>query len=164
MRRSGPTMTSILLAYSWGHRYPQPGLSNEFMAGELTRLKGRYDFCLAQIEIAEAMKDFEPPPDHIVGKMGEYLNTYEVTSLMLAWLKLRNIDLENTDIAVVCHATHWRGCQLVLRKFGVTACRLSMNVPYDPDSAHWYTRTPWQAFCGKIVHGVAYLLRGQLGI
>lgn len=155
---------TVLLAYSWGHRSPRPGLSNEFMAGQVAAINHRYDLCLAQIEIAEAMTEFIARPDYVIGEMGEYLNTYDVTALMVTWLKRRNVDLGNVDVAVVCHATHWRGCQLVLRKFGLKAGRVAMEVPYDPQSAHWYTRTPWQAFCGKLVHGFAYLLRGQLGV
>lgn len=156
-------MTRILLAYSWGHRNPHPGLSNEFMAREIAPIRRDYDFLVAQIEIAKAMKNTAPGPDYVIGKMGEYLNTHDVTESMTEWLKNKGIDLGTAELTVVCHATHWRGCQLVLRKFNLTARRLPMNVPYDPESAHWYTRSAWQAFLGKLVHGVMYLLRGQLG-
>jgi hypothetical protein len=157
-------MTKILLAYSWGHRNPHPGLSNEFMAREIAHVRGNYDFLLMQVEIAEAMKTSAASPDYVIGKMGEYMNTHDVTELMASWLKNKGIDLGKAELTVACHATHWRGCQLVLRKFGLKAHRLPMKVPYDPESAHWYTRSWWQAFLGKLVHGVTYLLRGQLGI
>lgn len=155
-------MTKVLLAYSWGHQFPKPGLSNEVMAQEISRLKETFDYVLVQQEIADALRPYKVFISAVIGDPGVYINTYEVTEAMVAWMKAHQIDPRQSDIFIVCHATHWAGCKLVLRKFDISARRLPINVPYDRNSLHWYTRTPGLAFLGKIVHGVSYLLRGQL--
>jgi hypothetical protein len=157
-------MTRMILALSWGHQYPKPGLSNEIMAKEIAKIKNDYHWLLAQIEIAQALEEIKIKPDLTIGKPGIYINTFEVFKGMKEWSEEKKFNLNEVELRVMCHASHWRGCQMVLKRLGLSAKRIPASIPYDKDSHQWYTRGPASAFFSKMIHGLGYLVRGEIRI
>jgi len=156
-------MPKVLLAFSWGHQFPKPGSSNEIIANELIKIRSSFDFVLAQIEISEAMKFRNANlPDFVAGEPGVYVNSFEVAKAMDDWLKSKQIDSSKNEVRVICHATHWSGLRMVLKKLKIQATRIPFIIPYDPNSSQWYTRGPLRAFVGKAFHFFGYLFRGEL--
>ncbi|MEK7160860.1 MAG: hypothetical protein AAB724_02430 [Patescibacteria group bacterium] len=154
--------TKILLAFSWGHQFPNPGLSNEIMAQEIIKIKNNFDYVIAQFEIGQALETHGVILEYVIGEPGKYINTYEVATAFAKWAKNKGIDTAQADIGIMCHQTHWKGCKLVLKKRNIQASRIQVFVPYDPNSHQWYTRGPLRAFISKILHGVGYFLRDEI--
>jgi len=157
-------MSKILIALSWGHQFPKPGLSNEVMAQEIRKINNNFDALLVQHEIGQALGHLGFSPDCVIGQSGVYINTFQVIKNSINWLRDRNLLSSQNEIWVMCHPAHWRGIKMVLRKFSITARRVPVDIPYDSDSHQWYTRGPFGAFIGKIVHGIGYLFRGEIKI
>ena len=159
-------MKKVLWAFSWGHQYPKPGLSNEVMADEVAKIKDQFDFTLVQFEIGQALTAKGVSVDHITnppaGWPQTYINSYQVAEDMLGYMKSRGVEASESEIAVICHHAHWDGLSLILRKLGLKIKRLDLNIPYDPKSSQWWTRSPLQTLIGKGIHGFQYLFKGEL--
>ena len=157
-------MTKILVALSWGHQFPKPGISNEVMAQEIRRIKDSFDVLIIQYEVGQVLKQLGVSVDYVIGQPGVYINTFQVIQDLINWLMGHNLSPSKNQIWIICHSTHWGGIKAVLKKFNLTAQKISANIPYDPNSHQWYTRGPFRAFIGKILHGIGYLSRGEIGI
>lgn len=155
-------MEKALISLSWGHQYPDPGLSNKAMAKEIAKVKEQFRWILTQIEVAEALKQTKTIPDFIVGEPGVYINTYQVMEQMAEWFSNHSIDYKNIELWVLCHQAHWPGCQRVLKRLGLEANRIPVFIPYDPDSYQWYTRGPIRAFLGYLFRGLRYLFKKEI--
>ena len=155
-------MTKIIFAFSWGHQFPRPGLSNEVIARAIDKIKNDFDIIIVQYEIGEALKPYGFMPDYIIGQPGIYINTFEVVDAMVKWTKSKKLDLRQCDIAIICHSAHWSGCKFILKKFNISAHRLPIQIPYDLNSHQWYTRGSLRAFFGRVLHALQYLLKGQI--
>jgi hypothetical protein len=93
---------------------------------------------------------------------GIYINTYEVTKLMVDWMNDNHVNHSESDLLVLCHKTHWLGCKMVLKKFNLSAQRTPADIPYDRHSQQWYTRGPIHAFLGKSIRIFSYIFRRQI--
>ncbi|HZZ99501.1 MAG TPA: hypothetical protein VFK07_02200 [Candidatus Paceibacterota bacterium] len=159
-------MKKVLWAFSWGHQYPKPGLSNEVMADEVAKIKDQFDFVLVQFEIGQALTAKNITVDHVtkppVGWPHTYVNSYQVAEDMLAYLKSKGVEASDADISVICHHAHWDGLSLILRKLNLKVKRVDFDIPYDPNSSQWWTRGPLRMLVGKGIHGVQYLFKGEL--
>ncbi len=150
----------IVLAFSFGSRAREPGLSNEAMAEVIRRLAP--DVISVQWEIGRALRNLGITPHHEVlahRRNGRYLDTEEVASQMLNFLQASN--LQNETVSVVAHPDHLSRCVKILRKLGITAVVLvRADIPYDPQSQQIWTRSPFLFHIRECLAFPIYLFRG----
>lgn len=154
----------IMLGFSCGHRGKGgkngPGLSNEAMAKVIQQLAP--DIISVQVEIGQALRTLGVIPNHEVKthqKHGRYLDTEEVARQMLIFLHEK---MCNGDISVVAHPIHLPRCVSILRKLGVRTLvnAAYTTIPCDPQSYHFWTRSPILIRAHEILGFPIFLARG----
>lgn len=151
----------VVLGFSFGHRNPEPGSSNEAMAEVIRQLAP--DIIVVQCEIGKVLRKFGIMPHYEVSrhhKLGRYLDTEEVACQMLELLRKSNF--QNAIISVIAHPAHLPRCIRILRKLGITTTLTPVHadIPYDPKSHQIWTRSPFLFRIRETIAFPIYLLRG----
>lgn len=154
-------LMKVVLGFSCGHRGKDPGLSNEAMAKVIQQLAP--DIISVQVQIGQALRTLGVAPNHEVSvhqKHGRYLDTEEVARQMLAFL--HGCGMHDKDISVVAHPIHLPRCVSILRKIGVRSLvsAIYATIPCDPQSHHFWTRSPILIRAHEILGVPIYLARG----
>ena len=108
----------VLLGFAFGHRGPEPGLSNEDMGSYAGAHWSEWGYHSLQHEIAQVTERSGFYPEHITGEggLGSWYHTQEIVRLQLAGLQSRGYDLSVLEYDLLCHKTHWSGCVWFLKK------------------------------------------------
>ena len=153
----------VLLAPAFGSR---GSTSNLTMGSWIARRRESFSYVLVQHEVGAVMEALGAKPDFRVYRhrtLWSYLDTPEVVRQMMDWLPIYRLRGVTVRVWVVCHKTHWKACRYFLRKrYGILACRVDVDVPYDPKSGQWPTRGPLRAALYKPVAVFRYLRNGDI--
>lgn len=167
--------TPVLLAFAWGHRNGEPGISNEDLGAYAVAHWDEYPYHSLQSEIARAVREW--------GKIAEY----EITGLALKQVHSRDsvlivrghlnglvsagYDLARLEYHILCKEEHGLACMWFLQKElharGIhrsLIVRMPAVVRFDPRSSQWYTRTPVKVWIYKVCRGIESVLRGHIHI
>jgi hypothetical protein len=131
----------VLLGFSFGHRGPEPGTSNEAIAKVIHRLAP--ERIIVQWEIGTALQRLGMVADQEIFTHRDpdrYLGTREVARQMAE--KLERTRTIGEEIGVIAHPAHLPRCVRALARCGVRADPFVAEIPYDPRSHQVWTRSP----------------------
>jgi len=166
-------MTKVLLGFAFGHRGPEPGLSNEDMGSHAVTHWNEWQFHSIQREIAQVTERLGFEPEHTTGEggLGQWYHTQELVHLQLDALESRGYNLSETEYYVLCHRTHWSGCLWFLKKeltsrgvIELKIVRLPVKVRYDRLSWQKSNRSPIHILVPKIWRGIQSILRREISL
>ena len=132
-------MASVIVAYSFGFREKGYTKSNEALAREVDKIYGKYKYAIiAQKEIADLSKSKKVFVVKRHRKRGEYLDTMEVTSQAVEFMKKHEF---SRVLLIAQPFLHRAECRRLLKKNGFLVVVPKIRyIPFDRESDQWWTR------------------------
>jgi len=129
------------------------GISNKYLAEVVSEIKKQYPE--AKVILQKEIADYYPDDKIIISEhreKGKYLDTWEV-------LRQARRTCKEDKIVLVCHPDHLTRAVSIAKKLGFEPLEGRVpykEIPYDPKSKQWWTRSRLRFFFWNLLANIYY--------